>query len=227
MLKRLENKLMMLKAVQSFLKQNEAAWTGSTILTALVAQLENRIAEIESLRLITESDRTGITAEKRAQQEELIDRAYELSSVLYAMAAGTGNKVLQGKVGFTESDLQSARGSDLVSTCVEIAGLVRTNLSALEPYGVVEADVTALEELNNSFSQNIPAHRVSVAERKAANEKLKELFSETDSLLEEQLDRMMVPYKNSSPDLYAAYTHARSIVHYGIRHEKPENEETR
>lgn len=226
MLKRLENKLMMLKAVLNLLRQNNSALNTVPALAELVSKLETLVGEIESIRLITENDTTGITAEKRVQQEALIDKAYELSSALYAMASAAGNKVLQGKVDFVKSDLQNFRGNDLVSTSTSIASFVRENLAGLSTYGITEDDVAGLETLNSRFVQNLPANRVSVSERKAANEKLKGVFLQADALLNDQIDRMMVRLKSTSPDLYAAYTNARTIVHYGIRYEKGEAEAT-
>ena len=226
MLKRLENKLMMLNTVLSFLKQNRSLWEASLVMVELIANLESLIGEIESLRLQTESNLTGITAEKNNQQEDLIDKAYELSSVLYAMASLADNKVLQAKVDFTESELQNIRGGDLLATCTAVVAIVKENLTALERFEITEADATELENLIASFGENIPAYRVSVTERKAANEKMKELFLKIDNLLNEQVDRMMVRYKNTSPDAYVAYTNARSIVHYGTRHENKETQET-
>jgi hypothetical protein len=222
MQKRLENKLTMLKAVLSFLKLNISAWGNSDVMAELINKLAGLIAEIESIRQIINGDLSGITAEKLVQQEVLINKAYELSSILYAMASRSENKVLQGKVDFTESELINARGGDLISTCKTIATLVEENLAALVPYDLSEADVTDLEEMISSFSENLPTHRVSVAERKAANDRLKEAYAAVDTVVNEQLDRMMVRYRNGSSDLYTAYNNARTIVNYGIRHEKEE-----
>lgn len=226
MQKRLENKLRMLNAVLSFLKQNSSVWGSSIVMAELIAKLEALIGEIESIRRITNSDLTGITDEKLLQQESLVSKAYEFSSILYAMASRSENKVLQGKVNFTESELQNARGGDLISTCKAIATLMEDNLAALVPYELTESDVTLLGEMISSFAENLPTHRVSVAERKAANERLKEAFSMVDILVNEQVDRMMVRYRSTSSDLYAAYINARTIVHYGIRHEKEEKPKT-
>jgi hypothetical protein len=225
MFKRFENKLTMLKAVLNLLKQNRSLWETSTVMVALFNKLEAFINEIESIRLITDTDLTGITADKLAQQEALIAKIYEFSSILYAMASATENKILQGKVDFSESELQNARGGDLVSTCTSIAALIRENLTALVPYSLTEPDVVVLDEMIASFSENLPTHRVSVSERKAANDRMKDTFTKTDQLMDDQLDRLMVRYKKTSPDLYAAYTNARRIVNYGIRHEKEEKPE--
>ena len=229
MVKRFENKLTMLKAVQNLLKQNRSLWESSTVMVTAVNKLEASINEIESIRLITDTDLTGITSDKLAQQEALIAQIYEFSSTLYAMASATENKILQGKVDFSESELQNARGGDLVSTCNSIAALIRENLTALVPYSLTEPDVVELEALIGSYSENLPTHRVSVSERKAANDRLKMAFTKVDTFVNDQLDRLMVRYKRTNPDLYASYNNARRIVNYGIRHEKvvtPENSET-
>jgi len=222
MQKRLENKLTMLKAVLSFLKQNHSMWENSPVMVELVNKLEVLIGEIESIRLVIDSDITGITAEKMAQQVALIDKSYELSSILYAMASSTENRILQGKVDYSETELQKTRGGDLISISVSIAELVRENLPALMPYSLTEADVIKLEELIDNYTENLPTHRVSVAERKSAIERLKVAFTKVDILIYEQLDHMMVRYRNTFPDLYATYINARMIVKYGTRHEKVE-----
>jgi hypothetical protein len=151
MQKRLENKLTMLKAVLSFLKQNRLMWGNATIMSELIDKLEALIAEIESVRLIIDSDLTGITSEKLAQREVLIAKAFELSSILYSMASANGNNVLQGKVDFAESELQKTRGGELISICVAIATLVGENLVALVPYALTQADVTVLGEIDQQF----------------------------------------------------------------------------
>ncbi len=219
MLKRLENKLMMLKAVLALLKQNSETLSTVPALAGLIARLEGQIAEIESWRQITESDNTGITDEKDAQEEALIEKTYELSSALYAMATEKGDMVLQAKVDFTESDLQNARGNDLVSMCTSIADLVGEHLVELADSGVTEPDLAELESLKSGFSANLPTHRITVAQKKAANEKQKEIFQQADQLLDLQIDRLMVRFRNTAPDLYATYVNARRLVQYGIRYE--------
>ena len=89
MFKRFENKLTMLKAVLNLLKQNRSLWETSTVMVALVNKLEAFITEIESILLITDTDLTVITADKLAQQEALIAKIYEFSSILHAMASAT------------------------------------------------------------------------------------------------------------------------------------------
>jgi len=62
--------------------------------------------------------------------------------------------------------------------------------------------------------------RADIAGRKAANISLEEQFDDTSGLLENQLDRLMVRFKNSHPDFDAANMNARVIVDHEMRHEK-------
>lgn len=220
MLKRFENKLLMFLAVLRFMKQNQEKWESSPAITALMGELEILVSEIETTRQVADMDRTGITAQKNEQQEMVIEKAYELLSAVFAMASQTNNKELAGKVDFTESDLQNSRGSDLVATGRSIAAIVREHLRDLGDYEITEADIAELEEKIAQFSENLPSNRISVGERKAANEKLKELFGNGNILLEDRLDRLMVKFKSGNPEFFTAYENARIIVDYGIRHNK-------
>jgi len=72
---------------------------------------------------------------------------------------------------------------------------------------------------------NLTTGRVSVSERKAANEKLKIVFLQVDALLKKQLDRIVVRYRTNEPEFYQIYQNARHIVNYGVRHKKPKEPE--
>jgi hypothetical protein len=105
--------------------------------------------------------------------------------------------------------------------CKANATLVQEHLGELTPYGVSENDVIKLREEIGLFADSLPSKRVTVVQRKTANERLKELFVQTDDLLKMQLDRLMVRYRNSEPHFYEVYRYARHVVNYGVRHEKP------
>jgi hypothetical protein len=226
MIKRLENKMMMLKAVLKLLKSKRSLWKDIVPFVNAVNQLEGLVAEIEATRMITDEDHAGLVAEKTALQNSLITTAFEIVSMLHAMASSTKNNVLLGKVSFPISELQRQRDRELATTCKGIVLIARYNLPALEGYPVTESDLVGFEGQISAYEDDLPNHRVSVSERKAANAKLKDLYKETDDLLVNQLDRLMFPFRTAKPDFFAAYLNARKIVDYGVRHEKPENDET-
>lgn len=225
MLKRLANKLVMYRAVQSHLDRNKSMWTSVPAMATTINDFELLLAEIETYRKLTQENKTGITQQKAAQQALVIAHAYELSSVLYAMAIKMNDAVLAAKVDFTETDLLKKRDNHLVSTCRNIVEFATEHLAELIAYQVTADELIVLTEEINSFAENLTTGRVSVTERKAANEKLKVVFLQVDSLLKKQLDRIVVRYRKTEPDFYTNYQSLRRIINYGVRHEKPKEPE--
>ena len=226
MIKRLENKMMMLKAVLKLLKSKRSLWKDTVPFVNAVNQLEALIAEIEATRMITDEDNTGLVAEKTALRNSLITKAFEIVSMLHAMASSTKNNILLGKVSFPISELQRQRDRELASTCKGIASIAREHLPSLDGYSITEPELVGFDEQISAYEGDLPNHRVSVSERKAANAKLKDLYKETDDVLVSQLDRLMFRFSTAKPDFYAAYLNARKVVDYGVRHDKPEDDET-
>ena len=225
MLKRLENKLVMYHAVQSHLERNKSVWTSVPAMVTTISDFELLLAEIKNYRKLTSENKKGITQQKAAQQALVIAHAYELSSVLYAMAIKKNDVILAAKVDFTETDLLKKRDDNLVTTCRNIVEFASEHLAELNVYRVTGDELIALEENINRFAENLTTGRVSVSEQKAANKKMKIVFLQVDALLKKQLDRIMVRYRKTEPDFYEKYQNLRRIVNYGVRHEKPKEPE--
>jgi len=221
MLKRFENKLRMFAAVKLVLDRYSGIWQGIVALGAIVNEFYEKLGLIAETRQVTESQIKGATADKNTQEELLVDSIFEVSSGVYAMAVRNGDATLQQKVKYSEGDLQTAREGALVIIGESVAALARDNLASLADYGIDEAGVKVLEESTARFKGLVSTPRADIAERKAAQARLKELFTETSGLLNNQVDRLLVKFKNSDPDFYASYMNARIIVDHGIRHEKP------
>lgn len=220
MIKRFLNKLMMIKAVLSFLKANAIVWNQVPDIVTDVDDLEALMNEIEATHRLTSDDLSGQTDKKDAEQEKLVSTTHSLSSALAAMAVRTGNEVLLAKVDFSASHLEKQRDQEQLITAMGIATLAREHLDDLSSGGITEADVDALEEQAIRFKESLPVNRVSVSERKTANKKLTELFKQADKLIKKRLDKMMVRYETADPAFYVAYQNNRMILDYGTRYEK-------
>ena len=223
--KRFENKLIMLKAVLRFLKQNAAVWANSQPLVAAIAELDALMLVINQTLQISWDENSGIVVEKQKLQAELIKRAFELASQLAAMASRTNNEVLLGKVNLTLSYFQNLRDHELAISSQKMSVLGRMHQPVIAEYGMTEDKLSRLEGLTVQYELRLPDHRVSVTESKAANQKLKELMTKAKNLLVNQIDRLMIPFGDSNAEFYAAYLNARKIVDYGTRYEKPEDSE--
>jgi len=224
--KRFENKMTMLKAVLSLLQLHESIWSDSAPLAAAIEELAGLIAQIEEIQQLTGEDNSGLSASKKSEKDALIKQAFELASIIFAMATRNKDQVLLAKVDFPISELIRLRESELANKCKNIAELGRSTLPLITTFGTSEEKMNALDQQIAHFKLSIPARRISVSELKAFNKKLKELLKQAIDLVTDQIDRMLVQFENSKPDFYNAYLNARKVVDYGIRHEKAEVPET-
>jgi len=218
--KRFENKMIMLKAVLKLLKLNKKIWNASEPLSAAIAELEDLIGQIEKIQQLTGEDNSGLSTTKKLQKDALAKQAFELASILFAMATRTKDLVLLAKVDFPISELQHLRDGELATKCKTISELGRSNLTQITGYGSSEEKLNMLDAQIVQYKTSLPARRLSVSELKAANRKLKELLKQTTDLVNDQIDRMLVPFETSEPDFSTKYQNARKVVAYGTRYEK-------
>lgn len=222
--KRLENKLIMLKAVLSLMQQNQSLWQNSGPLSQAFYELQRLVNLIDQTKQSTNQTNTGLVSHKQNLQEELIKLAFEMASMLYAYAGRINNTVLKAKVDFPISQLRSLRDGELAAKIRNILELRLGHEAELEPYGITQSNVDNLTGLTNQYEQQLPNVRVTVSARKAGNEKIKQLVAEASNVTTDQLDRLMISFKSTQPDFYASYLNARKVVDYGTRHEKTDEE---
>lgn len=223
--KRFENKLTMINAVMSLLNQNQVIWQGSAPFVSAVNDLKAKVLLIELAQQEVLNPVAGITGEKQSIQDSVVDKAYELASMLFALAEKTKDMVLKAKVDFPISELRNIRDGELAVSSKNILALGIRNETALADYNISAGKLNELQTLITQYETQIPGYRVTVSTKKANNEKLKGLLADAMKILTNQTDKLMIGYKVSQSDFYASYGNARKIVDYGIRHEKPETAE--
>jgi hypothetical protein len=85
----------------------------------------------------------------------------------------------------------------------------------LAPFLVSGEDFDALDALSTSFPQTIPETRVLSGANTAAMKAMKLLFKDTDKLLNETIDDLLVMYRGPQPEFYNKYLAARVIIDLG------------
>lgn len=218
--KKIENRLIMLKATLSLMEQNRPTWQENTPLVNAINQTGELLDEIESIKVTVSQNNSGLVIDKENQKEALIATVFELSSTLAAYASQVGDPILQQKADYPISYFQNLRNAELGTTARLLATLLTEKLPELETYGVTTLKVDALREQTGIYETTLPNVRVTVSARKAANEKIKELTKTALKITDEQTDRLMVMFKQSHPDFYNAYLNTRKVVDYGTRYEK-------
>lgn len=224
--KKTENRLIMLKATLRLMEQNRPTWQETIPLVNAINQTGGLLDEIESIKETVSQNNSGLVIEKENRKEALIATDFELLSTLAAYASQVGDPILQQKADYPISHFQNMRNNELVTNSRSLATLLTEKLPNLGSYGVTVEKIEALKDQIDQYEATLPDVRVTVSERKAANEKIKELTKTALKITDEQTDRLMVMFKQSHPDFYNAYLNTRKVVDYGTRYEKDEPEET-
>ena len=220
MLKQFKNKLRMFNATVQVVLTNQAVWTGNEGFADVVKDFDAKLKLIDDTKGAAGISTNGITEDKNTMHDDLIDCMMEIAGPLATMASRLGNNDVKSRTSFTDTGLDSMTEGELAKAGKELAKLAQGSLRPLAHYGVTPDEVTKLQTLAESFATKIAAPREVTAGRVAANDKLRLLFTETTTLLKEQMDSMVDKYRRTNPDFYNAYFNARVIVDYGIRHEK-------
>lgn len=119
---------------------------------------------------------------------------------------------LAAKAEMTKSSLDRMDDSTLEQTAERVSGLANANIAALAAFGVVAADVTALDTARTTFAGMKTSPREAAAGRKAQTKSLPQLIGNVRSIFRNEVDKMMTPFKKSNAVFYNGYFAARTIV---------------
>lgn len=224
MQKRLANKLRMYHVLQRMLTNYKSKWEAVQAIENTFKAFEAYINEIEACNVVSSANTKGETIYKKEIRLQVIERTIEVSSILSALILQTNEQYVGAKLNYSKTKLVKMRDMRLETTCSVIAEQATEHLTLLATAGVTPNDIETLKADIKTFSDLLPLQRHSVTERKVANIKLNDLFAQTDALLKNQLDRLMLRYKQTQPEFYSNYKTSRHVINYGVRHKKEKSE---
>lgn len=178
----------------------------------VVNQIDQICNEIEPHQINQEKDLTGITADKIAALENLVDTTIEIAGAVYSYAHDANNKTLMARVNYLPTHLEKMSQSEIIATSgiiLEEATNVPAEALAIE--GISQEDLNAYITLIAYFKGIKSSKREAVIDRSGTTEKLNSLFKEANTLVKDKLDRLAVQFKRKDPDFYLKYKAARSI----------------
>ena len=206
-----EDTLNMYEATSDVLHNHELIWTANVPFSDAVDDLDANIDAIGNLRDQQEVDTTGVTDDKDLKRVTLEGQTYTIASATVFYASVTNNRDLLKKVNFTRSQLDKARDNELPGMSKQVHQAAAANAAALLPYGITAIMIAALNTAIEEFVDYISKPRAAKSETSAATEQLPKVYTDTDKVLEERLDKGMEIFK-SSTDFYTQYFNARIIV---------------
>lgn len=210
--KKQEAKLNMYRATQSVCNENAPVFSGNAAFTAAFEEFETKIENIISTEQQNAVVITGIAADKNISKEVLCEKAAEIASVIYAYASTVGNNTLKNEVDFPYSKLIRLRDELTAPNCQNIHDKGEENLAALADYGITAQMLADLQEFINRYSADTPKPRSAISNRKTTTANLAALFEQTDQILKERMDKIVVVFRSANPAFVETYENARRIV---------------
>lgn len=104
------------------------------------------------------------------------------------------------------------RDEELLNTCRYLYTVAIANQAALADYGLTKTEIDAFKDTIDAFHNVLSAPRNAVAQRKAHQARLNELFKAGDEMLKSQIDKLSLSVKKANPEFYGAYKINRRIV---------------
>lgn len=218
----LENRLTMFRAVETLLDNNTAKTAGMTVFATRLAEFKDVITQIVDKEENRTNATAGMTADKKAKRDDMVEDAAVLAAKLKALGSDTNDDRLIQIGDLKRTDLAKMRDTQLLST---IQGLVNTAdpvAADLAGYGVTAAMITGLSTKMTNYNAALGSKESSFSVKGAALTALNNLFDSADDILVNKLDNLMEGFKKDDNEFYNQYKIAREIHDIGVRHEKPE-----
>jgi hypothetical protein len=222
-----ESKLNMFHRIYDTCQNNEAIYINVGAMVASVDRLGNTLVAIQQTaqqqaNIIPQ----GFSAEKQVALDNVVQRGLKVANGVYVYAFTKHDKVLLSKVSVNKSTFYHMHGNDVYTLANNIASEAKNCISELTFYGITEQDLQLLDEAISVYKGYINRPQLAKDERVVYTKNLKELFVEADSILYDQLDKLIILFKTSHPDFYFAYKTARNIINVGKRSRKNTEETT-
>jgi hypothetical protein len=209
------NYYQMLLSVKKFLGDNSSVIAEKPAFNRAVNRLNEKIASIRALDEKRGERGSGITGTKSQIKETLMESILKIAGAIKAYASENNKPDLVKKGKISKSGLVRLRELDLCQRAETIHDLARLNSAALAEYGINSADLNALIDLNNTFSDLIGEVGKKQGERAGETKNLDALFDEVKVILEDQVDGLAATLKKDNPSFYNQYKSVRVISDRG------------
>jgi len=224
---RQEAKLNMYHAVSETCHKNEQLYTGVPVVVDTVKQLDDSLAAIgKNAGQQSAPIPKAASAEKIFSVDNMAHVSLKVANALYVYALNTGDKILLSIVSVNKSMFYNRHYFDVLTQAKSIAAEVHKHASELSAYGIDEVSIKELDEAIEGFEQVINKPLATINERKLYTDNLKQLFAETDSILYDRLDKLIILFKTSYPEFYFLYKTSRNVIDTAKRSRKTEEATT-
>jgi uncharacterized phage infection (PIP) family protein YhgE len=207
---RQDNKLSMYLAVQKVLAQHASIWNAIPVAKVLEADFSKCITEIQTTVRRQEQLLTGVARDKTGLRLAMAEKAHTLAQAMVAYADMNNKMELAARMNRSLSEFAHSRDTRSKELAEQVLQDLRNELNNLSDYGVKQQDLDQLDALIGAYAEKIGAPRAAVTGRREATQTLAQCFDDTDKLLKNRLDKVMLQLRDKP--FYKVYKNARTMV---------------
>jgi Carboxypeptidase regulatory-like domain len=205
----------MYRATENHCLENNEITKNMPAFVAAFNNFKAIILEIDATTQKTSSVLKGIATDKNASRESLGLKATGIAGMIFAYASATANNTLKQEVNFSVSRMTRGNEDQFISRCRNIHTKGVENIAVLPDYGITNQTLSDLQTAIDEYIAKSPKTRTAKSNRKTMNANLTALFKQADTVLKEQMDKLIVAFRADHPDFVKTYEANRIIVDAG------------
>lgn len=178
-----------------------------------INRLETISNQIDVLSVQQAKNITGVTDDKNAVMEDVIDYMIELSGAVHSYAVSTNNQTLKAKVNYKESTIERMSQPDLITAAAIVIEEADKIGPALANEGISTTELNEFRTAFDKFKETSSEPREAIIDRTGYTQQLADLFSEASDLKKNTLDRLAIQFKRKAPEFYAKYKSASMVIY--------------
>lgn len=209
-----KNKLRMYRAVRQVVQKYNSSWTGLVAFENAVNQFAQKVTELENLTYQKTKSLMGVTSKRDAHRIKTGELALQVANAIYAYASSIENDELKAKMHYTPSAMKYSPNMRFISAVEGILNKAKLMASDLVPFGIDQDKIDDLELAYLEMVEILNLPRQAVVSRKVIGEKIDNVITDLDTVLKDQLDRLIVLLKEDELDFVLTYEGARTIVNH-------------
>ena len=215
--------LTMMESVTELLDNNISLINDKPAILNILATLKGNIVNIKLLKQKQAVSTKADFAIKEYRREDMIANLFVVKAGVAAVATEKNDVKLKTVTAVTDSAINHMRESKLVQIGHDIYEAAMTIAPELLGWNVTQDEIDDLGASTDSYLDQNPTIRNIRAKSTQATSEMKAKLNESHSLIKNELDTLIVPFKKINPTFYGEYMNTRIIISHAATHPKPED----
>lgn len=178
--------------------------------------LSDSISLIDVLAQGQMADQTGVAMDKNEVKRQMGKMAVRVAAAVSAYANVQNDQTLQQKMHLTPTTFDGRDNvvADIAQGVFDEATKV---LGPAKNYGLTQATLDGLQTRIDTYKLAMMGPQMAGAQRQQFTALMEGEFKRGDMIIRDRIDKLMLQFEESAPDVWAAYQAARKIINSGHR----------